>query len=207
MPLEFWKYQGLGNDFVVVNGPLMTAERARLLCDRRRGIGADGSRRPGCSQIVRIHLFFFARGFVVFGGRASGGCCVCVLGNADGESRTASLYIGGIAERRACCFALIWGMSLAQHAAVLLVGAVSSILSRSLGLFLHGHAAPVPLCLDLSGDSRLSYPRPIRHSRPDYRPRARQRPGPARQQSASQAQLGRYNLSATAALLSRLSPR
>jgi diaminopimelate epimerase len=42
MPLEFWKYQGLGNDFVVVNGPLMAADRARLLCDRRRGIGADG---------------------------------------------------------------------------------------------------------------------------------------------------------------------
>jgi diaminopimelate epimerase len=40
--LRFSKYQGLGNDFIVVDGPLMTAERARLLCDRRRGIGADG---------------------------------------------------------------------------------------------------------------------------------------------------------------------
>jgi len=43
VPLHFWKYQGLGNDFVVVEGePLMTAERAVALCDRRRGIGADG---------------------------------------------------------------------------------------------------------------------------------------------------------------------
>ena len=42
MPLQFVKYQGLGNDFVVVDGPLMTADRARLLCDRRRGIGGDG---------------------------------------------------------------------------------------------------------------------------------------------------------------------
>ena len=42
MALQFWKYQGLGNDFVVVEGPLVTAERARRLCDRRRGIGADG---------------------------------------------------------------------------------------------------------------------------------------------------------------------
>jgi diaminopimelate epimerase len=42
MPLQFWKYQGLGNDFIVVEGPLMTAERARALCDRRRGVGADG---------------------------------------------------------------------------------------------------------------------------------------------------------------------
>jgi len=43
VPLPFWKYQGLGNDFVVVEtSELMSAERARRLCDRRRGIGADG---------------------------------------------------------------------------------------------------------------------------------------------------------------------
>ena len=43
MSLSFWKYQGLGNDFVVVETPeLMSAARAVLLCDRRRGIGADG---------------------------------------------------------------------------------------------------------------------------------------------------------------------
>jgi diaminopimelate epimerase len=43
VPLHFWKYQGLGNDFVVVEGePLMGPERAVALCDRHRGIGADG---------------------------------------------------------------------------------------------------------------------------------------------------------------------
>jgi diaminopimelate epimerase len=43
MALSFWKYQGLGNDFVVVETPeLMDAARAQRLCDRRRGIGADG---------------------------------------------------------------------------------------------------------------------------------------------------------------------
>jgi diaminopimelate epimerase len=41
--LRFWKYHGLGNDFVVVEGgPLMRPERAVAICDRRRGIGADG---------------------------------------------------------------------------------------------------------------------------------------------------------------------
>jgi len=39
---RFAKYEGLGNDFVVVDGPLMSPARARRLCDRRRGIGADG---------------------------------------------------------------------------------------------------------------------------------------------------------------------
>ncbi len=40
---RFWKYQGLGNDFVVVEAEsVMPAPRAVALCDRRRGIGADG---------------------------------------------------------------------------------------------------------------------------------------------------------------------
>lgn len=43
MALTFWKYQGLGNDFVVVEADgLMGATRAVRLCDRRRGVGADG---------------------------------------------------------------------------------------------------------------------------------------------------------------------
>lgn len=42
VPLSFVKYHGLGNDFIVVDGPLMDPERARRLCDRRRGIGGDG---------------------------------------------------------------------------------------------------------------------------------------------------------------------
>ncbi len=41
--LRFVKYHGLGNDFIVVEASaLMGPERAFRLCDRRRGIGADG---------------------------------------------------------------------------------------------------------------------------------------------------------------------
>lgn len=43
--LRFSKYEGLGNDFVVVNaeqGSSLTPSDAERLCDRRRGIGADG---------------------------------------------------------------------------------------------------------------------------------------------------------------------
>ncbi len=39
--MRFEKWQGLGNDFVLV-GREITPEIARLLCDRRLGIGADG---------------------------------------------------------------------------------------------------------------------------------------------------------------------
>jgi len=45
MPLAFSKMHGLGNDFVVLDGrqaPItLTATQARLLADRRRGIGCD----------------------------------------------------------------------------------------------------------------------------------------------------------------------
>jgi diaminopimelate epimerase len=44
--LQFAKYEGLGNDFVIVDGRSqdlgLAAEHAIALCDRHRGIGADG---------------------------------------------------------------------------------------------------------------------------------------------------------------------
>ncbi len=45
--LSFYKYEGLGNDFLIVEkealgGASLTAELAIALCDRHRGIGADG---------------------------------------------------------------------------------------------------------------------------------------------------------------------
>lgn len=41
--MRFWKYHGLGNDFVVVRGaPERFAGVAQALCDRHFGIGADG---------------------------------------------------------------------------------------------------------------------------------------------------------------------
>ncbi|MEA1903993.1 MAG: diaminopimelate epimerase [Actinomycetota bacterium] len=41
--IVFTKMQGLGNDFVVLEGPMqLTPEETAELCDRRFGIGADG---------------------------------------------------------------------------------------------------------------------------------------------------------------------
>ncbi|MBT8470699.1 MAG: diaminopimelate epimerase [Deltaproteobacteria bacterium] len=47
MLLHFYKYEGLGNDFLIIEqealgGVRLTAEQAIALCDRHRGIGADG---------------------------------------------------------------------------------------------------------------------------------------------------------------------
>lgn len=41
--LEFTKMQGLGNDFVLIEGPqLLTSGEIAHICDRRFGVGADG---------------------------------------------------------------------------------------------------------------------------------------------------------------------
>jgi diaminopimelate epimerase len=43
--VQFFKYEGLGNDFIVVDGSdeaRVSPDQARALCDRRFGVGADG---------------------------------------------------------------------------------------------------------------------------------------------------------------------
>lgn len=47
MTVEFTKYQGLGNDFVLIDNrqqttPLLTPQQAQKVCDRHFGVGADG---------------------------------------------------------------------------------------------------------------------------------------------------------------------
>ncbi len=42
MKLSFWKYEGLGNDFVIVEAPPLAPEMVAAICDRHRGVGADG---------------------------------------------------------------------------------------------------------------------------------------------------------------------
>lgn len=47
MKVQFYKYQGTGNDFIILDNfhqkaPELTAKQIRTLCNRRFGIGADG---------------------------------------------------------------------------------------------------------------------------------------------------------------------
>ncbi len=47
MKLDFWKYQGAGNDFIMLDNRTgtaskLTTEQIRFLCNRHFGIGADG---------------------------------------------------------------------------------------------------------------------------------------------------------------------
>jgi diaminopimelate epimerase len=67
--LQFSKYQGLGNDFLMVDGRTsaagddslgLTPERIRRLCDRRFGLGADGlilALPPQADGELRMRIF------------------------------------------------------------------------------------------------------------------------------------------------------
>ncbi|MHB8507751.1 MAG: diaminopimelate epimerase [Candidatus Dormibacteria bacterium] len=63
MILSFHKIQGAGNDFIVVNEPTSPAADwpvlARRLCDRHRGIGADGILLVGPSQVADLRMRLF----------------------------------------------------------------------------------------------------------------------------------------------------
>lgn len=62
---QFAKYQGLGNDFILINNlqsttPVYSPEQAVRLCDRNFGIGADGvifvlPGKDGCDYTMRIY--------------------------------------------------------------------------------------------------------------------------------------------------------
>lgn len=54
MIIQFSKYEGAGNDFILLdtrNGFTPSAELIRGLCDRHKGIGADGLMTLGCSEL------------------------------------------------------------------------------------------------------------------------------------------------------------
>ena len=65
MNVEFTKYQGLGNDFILIDNrqqlePCLTPNQARQMCDRHFGIGADGvifvlAGQPNTDYTMRIY--------------------------------------------------------------------------------------------------------------------------------------------------------
>ncbi len=56
MTMHIYKYQGTGNDFILVDNRdkkiALSIEQVAFLCDRRFGIGADGLMLP---ELCRYH--------------------------------------------------------------------------------------------------------------------------------------------------------
>ena len=85
MKIKFWKMTGAGNDFVVLNG--LPAGRtgaglARVLCDRRFGVGADGLISISCRSKKISFNYWNADGSSAFCG--NGSRCAAVWAKEQG---------------------------------------------------------------------------------------------------------------------------
>ncbi len=59
MTIKFEKWQGLGNDFIILQDDILTSDLAIKMCDRNFGIGADGIFCPTESKIADIGWKFY----------------------------------------------------------------------------------------------------------------------------------------------------
>lgn len=116
MGAVFDKIEGLGNDFIVVDAaafPDLSVSRARALCDRHRGIGADGvlivdpiamsmrvinadgSRPEMCGNGIRCVMLWLAQR-----GRAHVGSTLAIATDAGAHACTLLSFEAGDAEVR-----------------------------------------------------------------------------------------------------------
>jgi diaminopimelate epimerase len=99
MAIEFTKYHGLGNDFILIDNrssslPVLTPEQAVELCDRHFGIGADGvifalPGENGADYTMRIFNSDGSEPEMCGNGIR---CLAVFLAELEGESRNKDLY-------------------------------------------------------------------------------------------------------------------
>ncbi|MDZ7995981.1 MAG: diaminopimelate epimerase [Nostoc sp. EfeVER01] len=107
MAIEFTKYHGLGNDFILIDNrssslPVVTPEQAIKLCDRHFGIGADGvifalPGENGTDYTMRIFNSDGSEPEMCGNGIR---CLASFLADLEGESRNQDSYrihtLGGV---------------------------------------------------------------------------------------------------------------
>ena len=106
MKQRFYKYEGAGNDFVVIDGRtggfIPGRERVAFLCDRRRGIGADGLMILGHDPVQQFRMRYFNAD----GGESTmcgnGGRCIALFAEHLGIGGATKRFTGidGVHEAR-----------------------------------------------------------------------------------------------------------
>ncbi len=103
MILDFWKYEGAGNDFVLLRDVEVSSERVRELCDRHRGIGADGLMVLSPADGYNFRMRYYNSDGSVADMCGNGARCIALfahhlgLDSGDGEMR----FLGRDGEHRA----------------------------------------------------------------------------------------------------------
>jgi len=103
MSRPFVKMHGCGNDFIVIDGPLeLSSARARALCDRRTGIGADGIIVIAPGQSSRHAVVVHNADGSIADACGNGYRCAAryLLDHSGGESCELETPVGAVSARR-----------------------------------------------------------------------------------------------------------
>ena len=101
MSLHFYKYQGAGNDFVILDGRIQSVELSQkdihFLCDRRFGIGADGVMILGSAPNVDFTMRYYnADGYEGTMCGNGGRCLVACAAHGNEQDRYLFSAVDGI---------------------------------------------------------------------------------------------------------------
>ena len=106
MQLEFYKYHGTGNDFIIVDNyfktaPLLTTNQIKLLCDRHFGIGADGLMMLSKKEGYDFEMVYFNADGNESSMCGNGGRCLVKFAHHRGIHKTMYLFIATDGEHEA----------------------------------------------------------------------------------------------------------
>ncbi|MBK6935727.1 MAG: diaminopimelate epimerase [Chitinophagaceae bacterium] len=105
MNLHFFKYQGTGNDFILIdnrnNAITLTAEQISQLCDRRFGIGADGLMTLNDNDDFDFEMKYYNADGKEGSMCGNGGRCIVKFANHLGIRRALYHFIAADGEHEA----------------------------------------------------------------------------------------------------------
>ena len=105
MILHFAKYEGAGNDFVVIDARSFEfdpqPELVRALCDRHFGIGADGLMSLGLTDRADFKMRYYNSNGYEASMCGNGGRCITLFAHHIGISGKTKLFIGADGEHDA----------------------------------------------------------------------------------------------------------